>query len=131
MFLDLEDLNIEQLLEKQIELRQKLSQAHSMNLVGPAGQIQNMIEQISIEIKSKSQIDALKKEREKRIEEGKDPDDDVLNIDGNSLESEKLTVFGNLPYNISTEILRKWILSISKNKSWFDFLVLMFQKEVA
>mgnify|MGYP001269152347 FL=1 len=80
MFLDLENLNIEQLLEKQIELRQKLSQAHSMNLVGPAGQLQNMIEQISIEIKSKSQIDALKKEREKRIEDGKDPDDDVLNI---------------------------------------------------
>ncbi len=57
--------------------------------------------------------------------------DDVLNIDESSLESEKLTVFGNLPYNISTEILRKWILSISENKSWFDFLVLMFQKEVA
>ena len=80
MFLDLEELNIEQLLEKQIELRQKLSHAHSMNLVGPADQIQNMIEQISIEIKSKSQIDALKKEREKRIEEGKDSEDDVLNI---------------------------------------------------
>ena len=80
MFLDIENLTIEQLLEKQIELRQKLSQAHGMNLVGPAGQLQNMIEQISIEIKAKSQQDALKKEREKRIEEGKDPDDDVLNI---------------------------------------------------
>ena len=57
--------------------------------------------------------------------------DDVLNIDENSLENEKLTVFGNLPYNISTEILRKWILSISNNKFWFDYLVLMFQKEVA
>lgn len=80
MFLDTDNMNIEQLLEKQIELRQKLNQAHSMNLVGPAGQIQSMIEQISIEIRSKSQIDALKKEREKRVEEGKDPDDDVLNI---------------------------------------------------
>jgi len=80
MFLDIENLTIEQLLEKQIELRQKLSQANSMNLVGPADQIQNMIEQISIEIRAKSQQDALKKEREKRIEEGKDPDDDVLNI---------------------------------------------------
>ena len=80
MFLDIENLTIEQLLEKQIELRQKLNQAHNMNLVGPAGQLQNMIEQISIEIKSKSQIDALQKEREKRIDEGKDPDDDVLNI---------------------------------------------------
>ena len=43
MFLDLENLTIEQLLEKQIELRQKLSQANSMGMSGPADQIQNMI----------------------------------------------------------------------------------------
>lgn len=80
MFLDIENLTIEQLLEKQIELRQKLQQANSMGMSGPAGQIQDMIEQVQIEIRSKSQKDALQKEREKRIEEGKDPDDDVLNI---------------------------------------------------
>ncbi len=56
--------------------------------------------------------------------------DDVLKIDESSLMNEKLTVFGNLPYNISTEILIKWILNL-KNYFWFDFLVLMFQKEVA
>ena len=56
--------------------------------------------------------------------------DDVLNIDENLLLNEKLTVFGNLPYNISTEILSKWILNL-KNNFWFDNLVLMFQKEVA
>jgi 16S rRNA (adenine1518-N6/adenine1519-N6)-dimethyltransferase len=56
--------------------------------------------------------------------------DDVLNIDENLLLNEKLTVFGNLPYNISTEILSKWILNLKKN-FWFDNLVLMFQKEVA
>ena len=56
--------------------------------------------------------------------------DDVLNIDENSLFKEKVTVFGNLPYNISTEILSKWIINL-KNNSWFDYLVLMFQKEVA
>ena len=39
-------------------------------------------------------------------------------------------VFGNLPYNISTEILSKWILNISSH-FWFESLVLMFQKEVA
>ena len=55
---------------------------------------------------------------------------DVLKIDETSLLDEKLTVFGNLPYNISTEILIKWILNL-KNYFWFDFLVLMFQKEVA
>ena len=56
--------------------------------------------------------------------------DDVLNVDENSLASEKITVFGNLPYNISTEILSKWIINLNKD-FWFDNLVLMFQKEVA
>ena len=58
--------------------------------------------------------------------------DDVLNIDETSLfkEKVKVTVFGNLPYNISTEILSKWIINL-KDNSWFDHLILMFQKEVA
>ncbi len=57
--------------------------------------------------------------------------DDVLNIDENKLDEEKLIVFGNLPYNISTEILCKWILNINDNNFWFKNLILMFQKEVA
>jgi 16S rRNA (adenine1518-N6/adenine1519-N6)-dimethyltransferase len=56
--------------------------------------------------------------------------DDVLKISADRISSEKLTVFGNLPYNISTEILSKWITNIDKN-FWFESLVLMFQKEVA
>ena len=56
--------------------------------------------------------------------------DDVLKIDENLIFNEKITVFGNLPYNISTEILSKWIVNL-KNEFWFDNLVLMFQKEVA
>ena len=56
--------------------------------------------------------------------------DDILQIDETSILNEKLTVFGNLPYNISTEILSKWIVCL-KNKFWFDHLILMFQKEVA
>ena len=56
--------------------------------------------------------------------------DDVLKISENKISSEKLTVFGNLPYNISTEILSKWIVNIDKY-FWFENLVLMFQKEVA
>ena len=55
---------------------------------------------------------------------------DILKIDENLLSDQTLTVFGNLPYNISTEILCKWILNI-KEKIWFDCLILMFQKEVA
>ena len=56
--------------------------------------------------------------------------DDILDVDENSLSKEKVTVFGNLPYNISTEILSKWIINL-KNNPWFDHLLLMFQKEVA
>jgi len=56
--------------------------------------------------------------------------DDILKIDETRLFKEKVTVFGNLPYNISTEILSKWINNLKKN-FWFDCLVLMFQKEVA
>ncbi len=56
--------------------------------------------------------------------------DDVLKLDETSLSKEKVIVFGNLPYNISTEILSKWIINL-KNNFWFECLVLMFQKEVA
>ena len=55
---------------------------------------------------------------------------DILKISEDKISIEKLTVFGNLPYNISTEILSKWIVNINK-KFWFENLVLMFQKEVA
>ena len=57
--------------------------------------------------------------------------DDVLKIDENNLDIDVLTVFGNLPYNVSTEILCNWILNIQNTNFWFDNLVLMFQKEVA
>ena len=38
--------------------------------------------------------------------------DDILNIDETSIFEGKVTVFGNLPYNISTEILCKWIINL-------------------
>jgi len=57
--------------------------------------------------------------------------DDVLKIDENNLDVDVLTVFGNLPYNISTEILCNWILNVKNKNFWFNNLVLMFQKEVA
>jgi len=56
--------------------------------------------------------------------------EDILKIDENSISENSLTVFGNLPYNISTEILTKWIIGLNNN-FWFDCLILMFQKEVA
>ena len=56
--------------------------------------------------------------------------DDILKVNETELFNEKAVVFGNLPYNISTEILNKWIINL-KNEFWFDCLILMFQKEVA
>jgi 16S rRNA (adenine1518-N6/adenine1519-N6)-dimethyltransferase len=56
--------------------------------------------------------------------------EDILKFDESSLSKNKIIVFGNLPYNISTEILSAWITNL-KNDYWFSDLVLMFQKEVA
>ena len=56
--------------------------------------------------------------------------EDILKIDVNNISRHKLVVFGNLPYNISTEIVCNWILNL-KDDFWFSELILMFQKEVA
>ena len=68
--------------------------------------------------------------REKFNDEIKIINEDILNVSENKISKEKLIVFGNLPYNISTEILSLWIKNI-KEHFWFTDLVLMFQKEVA
>ena len=47
---------------------------------------------------------------------------DILKFDENSLSHNKIIVFGNLPYNISTEILSSWIINL-KNDYWFSDLV--------
>ena len=57
--------------------------------------------------------------------------EDILKFNERDLIKEKLIVFGNLPYNISTEILCKWIVNLKNRDFWFDELILMFQKEVA
>ena len=41
-----------------------------------------------------------------------------------------MIVFGNLPYNVSTQILASLIL-LKKWPPWYKVLILMFQKEVA
>lgn len=56
--------------------------------------------------------------------------EDILKINEKNISNHKLIVFGNLPYNISTEIVCNWILKL-KNDFWFSELILMFQKEVA
>ncbi len=57
--------------------------------------------------------------------------EDILKINEKLISNENLIVFGNLPYNISTEILCKWITNLDNEKFWFENLILMFQKEVS
>ena len=77
--------------------------------------------------KDEALLNLLKKEYTEKITF---INDDILRINENLLSEEKLLVFGNLPYNISTKILTKWILNLN-SKIWFEKLILMFQKEVA
>ena len=56
--------------------------------------------------------------------------EDILKINEGKLCDQPMIVFGNLPYNISTQIFVKWIKNVDLNNT-FKRLVLMFQKEVA
>ena len=56
--------------------------------------------------------------------------DDILNVEENELSDKKMIIFGNLPFNISTQILAKWIKHKNLNSICKKF-ILMFQKEVA
>ena len=56
---------------------------------------------------------------------------DALNINYSNLKlSKKVIIVGNLPFNISTQLLFRW-LDISEWPPFYDRMVLMFQKEVA
>jgi 16S rRNA (adenine1518-N6/adenine1519-N6)-dimethyltransferase len=52
---------------------------------------------------------------------------DALKLDESSLTSDKLVVIANLPYNIGTNLILKWLENISLFKS----ITVMLQKEVA
>ncbi len=90
--------------------------------------LKNNPKKLTVIEKDKELVIFLKKKFDKKIEI---INEDILKINEKNLSEEKLTVFGNLPYNISTEILAKWILNLKNNFFWFDSLILMFQKEVA
>ncbi len=77
--------------------------------------------------KDKRLVEFLKKKFEKKI--------NIINADmlnfsyENSLKEQRI-IFGNLPYNISTQILSKWI-RLKKLNNYFKKFILLFQKEVA
>ena len=55
---------------------------------------------------------------------------DIFNIIENKNLGQNIIVFGNLPYNISTQILASLVL-LEKWPPWYEILIFMFQKEVA
>ncbi len=55
---------------------------------------------------------------------------DMMKISYEDYLQENLIIFGNLPYNISTQILTKWI-RVNNLEKFCKKLILMFQKEVA
>ena len=56
--------------------------------------------------------------------------ENIMNINEEKITNEKIIIYGNLPYNISTQILAKWIKLKNLNKICKK-MILMFQKEVA
>ncbi len=77
--------------------------------------------------KDKTLCDKLQLKFQNKIEI---KNNDILKVNEKNISNNKLLVFGNLPYNISTEIICNWILRLEKD-FWFSELILMFQKEVA
>tara|TARA_A100001011_G_C14283093_1_gene832410 strand:+ start:1375 stop:2166 length:792 start_codon:yes stop_codon:yes gene_type:complete len=56
--------------------------------------------------------------------------EDMMKFHFNNYYNQNLIIFGNLPYNISTQILAKWI-KIQDLNNFCKRFILMFQKEVA
>ncbi len=79
--------------------------------------------------KDKNLIDLLKKKlpNNKKIEI---INADILNIIKTKKFAKNTIVYGNLPYNISTQILASFI-QLKSWPPWYRMLVFMFQKEVA
>lgn len=82
MFTNFDSMTVEELLNKQIEIKQKIAQAYSTGMSHMIiEQMQNMLDQIMIEIQTKSQQEQEHQRIQRAIEEGRDPDEDnILNI---------------------------------------------------
>lgn len=56
---------------------------------------------------------------------------DALHLDLLALSAAPRVIIANLPYNIATPLLVKWLQQIYADHSAYDEMILMFQKEVA
>ena len=101
--------------------------------IGPGtGNLTNMIlekkpKKIIVVEKDKNLVPLLSDRFNEKIEI---VNSDILDINEKKIFKKKCKVFGNLPYNVSTKILSKWILNLDTSV-WFYEMYLMFQKEVA
>ena len=76
--------------------------------------------------KDESLVNLLKNKFSKKLDI---INEDILKFSKNNLLNDQSIIFGNLPYNISSQILTKFV--INKNKFKFKKLIFMFQKELA
>ncbi len=65
----------------------------------------------------------------KKYNNAKILNDDILNLSLKKIITKKTIIFGNLPFNISSQILTKFILN--KENLSVNILIFMFQKELA
>lgn len=82
MFVNYDGMTVDQMLEKQIELKRKVAQAYQSGMSpGIIGQMQNMLDVLMVEYQSRIASDAEKLKRERAVEDDRDPDaDNVMNI---------------------------------------------------
>ncbi len=81
-------------------------------------------------IEKDTSLSKLLKKKLNKNKQFKIINNDILKFDIENIIKDKTIVFGNLPYNISTKIL----VNLIKFKKWppqYEYLILMFQKEVA
>ncbi|MEI7669240.1 MAG: 16S rRNA (adenine(1518)-N(6)/adenine(1519)-N(6))-dimethyltransferase RsmA [Pseudomonadota bacterium] len=57
--------------------------------------------------------------------------DDALKVSLTDIVPEPRAIIANLPYNIGTELLFTWLDEVAINSNSYQFMTLMFQKEVA
>ena len=83
-------------------------------------------------IEKDNELASSQKKKYKNIKNIKIFNEDALNFNYQNLnkENSKVAIYGNLPFNISTKLLTLW-LSGNVWPSFFDKMILMFQKEVA
>ena len=92
--------------------------------------IANMSPKKILAIEKDKKLALFLKENFKNFKNIKIINNDIFNFIENKNLDQNVIVFGNLPYNVSTQILASLAL-VKKWPPWYDILILMFQKEVA